>query len=368
MNPELKAQLDKLADPIKEAISESYYQHIADADMRAEQKVRAELNEKYDADQKALVAGMDALIRESVESILSEYKAKAKAYGESTQKMIAEGSQFINETLAKELEAIREDHKKFNEGFEAMNQSIAEVINEVAITEAQRMADERNQYIAQRARLLDEGAKAIEERKRIATEQAVGRIADWVSELLESEITELKDDIKAAQKNTFGQKMFERFAAEFKAVFLNENSEIQAMKERMNKMGEKVEEAAKVVGSKDEKIKELMESLNAERDARKREQIFNENTRTLSADKVHVMREMTKNVETDRLDESIKHYMPFVLKNREEVKSLNEAPKAPVAAKKVVITGNRNEKINESKKEVAKPESKDLTEILSMLQ
>jgi hypothetical protein len=166
-------------------------------------------------------------------------------------------------------------------------------------------------------------------------------VKEAVTQSLESELTQLKEDIQIARENMFGRRLFEAFASEFTATHLNENKEIAKLSSLVKAKNRQLEEAksvavkaSKLVEAKDREVKIIQESAQ-------RKTTIAELLKPLSKDKANVMSELLEGTQTDRLRSVYDKYLPSVLN---ETKS-NDKPKAkPLMENRTVVSGDKTAK------------------------
>jgi hypothetical protein len=165
-----------------------------------------------------------------------------------------------------------------------------------------------------------------------------------VTESLRSELTSLKEDIESARRADFGRKLFEAFASEYQASYLNEKSETAKLLKVIDMKELAVQEAAQAA----EQATALVESKEAEiaklKESQERKQIMNELLAPLNGEQKEIMGELMESVKTFKLQESFEKYLPAVIAGKAPQKK-----QALVEAKE--ITGNKVSNSNRSSEE-----------------
>jgi hypothetical protein len=164
-----------------------------------------------------------------------------------------------------------------------------------------------------------------------------------VSQNLRSEITALKEDIEAARRADFGRKLFEAFASEYQASYLNEKSETAKLLKvidlkdlAMKEAAEAVVKAEQIIESKEAQIRTLKES-------QERKAIMSELLAPLNKEQREIMSELMESVKTTKLNESFDKYLPSVINGNGKAPQKKQAL---VEAKE--ITGNKISNTNRS--------------------
>jgi hypothetical protein len=183
-------------------------------------------------------------------------------------------------------------------------------------------------------RLVREGKEAFASLKSQFVKRAAQLVEETVSQGLQKEIGQLKEDIEAARRNDFGRKLFEAFANEYQNSYLSEKSEtakllkvIDLKELEVATAKNAVAEARLIAESKEAQIKTLKESVE-------RKAIIDELISPLASAQKAIMTELLESVQTTKLRSNFEKYLPAVV--------AGEAPqkkKALVEAKE--ITGNK---------------------------
>jgi hypothetical protein len=167
-------------------------------------------------------------------------------------------------------------------------------------------------------------------------------VKESVTNKLESEMTQLKEDIQIARENMFGRRLFEAFASEFAVTHLNENKEIAKLASQLDEAKALVAEARQVaeekavlVESKEKEIKIIKESAD-------RRDTMAKLLKPLNKEKAAVMSELLESVQTDKLQSAFDKYLPAVL-NNSSVKPVAEKS-VMLAESRTAVTGDKSAK------------------------
>lgn len=243
---------------------------------------------------------------------------------EALQNMIEEAKQVAIaeariETEAKLVEQYQKERDALIEALDTqVQEALEEELNELR-EDLARFRDLEAEY----AENLVEAKYELKE-KLEAELAEMATLADGVIELrLAEELAELKADIETNLQNSFGRKLFEAFADEFK-TFVAEESE--------DTLQSKLAEAEK---ERNEALVALEESQN-QIAALERAQKMNEVLSPLSGRQREVMEAVLRTVETKNLQEAFKTFIPRVIKD-----SVNES-----------ASEKEEEVLNEGKKDV----------------
>ena len=326
------------------AISEAWESQLAEAKEAARSELREEFARRYEHDKSVMVEALDKLVTESLQTEIAEFNEEKRALAEDRvkfQSFMRESSgkfnNFMVEKLAEEIKELRKDRKIQKESLSKLEkfvmEQLAKEINEFAI--------DKKDLAETKVRLIAGAKKKLGEMQSTFIARSADLVKKTVSNSLESELTQLKEDITVARENMFGRRIFEAFASEFSVTHLNENKEIAKMSALLKAKNRQIAEAKRVadeskklVESKNREIKVIQESVN-------RKKVLAELLTPLNKDKAAIMSELLEGVQTNKLKSVYDKYLPSVLN---ESKSA-AAPKAKVLSEsRVAVTGDKSAK------------------------
>lgn len=349
-------QINELAAPVQQVIKEAFETKLNEARETIYAQARKEINEKYKTDFEALVKGSEAFIKESIEEEcddLNKEKEELKEKSEKCDESLVKFQKMIAEQLAKEVVGIRKERAQLSEKLSSFDKFIKESISEYANS----LNEEKQKYIKSTAEVIENGLKMQESAKSAFIKTAVKTAADMIYENMAEEIASLKKDIKEAQQNEFGKRIFEQFSGEFKAIFLNENKEIQKIKAEKAELENKIKKADRLLESKNLQVSALKDEIEVQKELRKRDSIIAEASKGLSSTKQEVLKRMVESVPTERLEKTISEYIPSVL-GQTTTKKFTESKVVKTAPKMVVKTGDPvNESVQEKKETAVAPKN-----------
>jgi hypothetical protein len=334
-----------ISEEIKASIESAWEARINENKEQVGQQLREEFAQKYEHDKEMMIEAVDRMItdRLSVELVefaddrkqLAEMKAKYAVKMKSDSTLMKE---FVSRQLASEVRELHEDQVEMAGKFGKLEQFVVEALAQ-EITEFYK---DKQDLAETKVRLVREGREQLAKIKQQFVERAAKMVNNVVTENLRSEITSLKEDIEAARRADFGRKLFEAFASEYQASYLNEKSETAKLLKVIDMKETAVQEAVKHV----EQAQELLESKEAEiaklKESQERKAIMNELLAPLNSEQREIMGELMESVKTAKLEESFEKYLPSVI-------SGGKAPQkkqALVEAKE--ITGNKVSNSNRS--------------------
>jgi len=174
-------------------------------------------------------------------------------------------------------------------------------------------------------------------------------VKESITTKLESEMTQLKEDIQYARENMFGRRLFEAFASEFAVTHLNENKEIAKLHQIVETQKAVVAEARRAADEKAVLVESKEKEIRIIKESQERKQKLVELMKPLNKEKSAVMSELLESVQTDKLQSAFDKYLPAVLNNG--------TVKQPQAQAKV-LTESRSEVTGDK---TAKPASEEDT-------
>jgi len=335
----IKPLLDNgiINEDTKQAIAEAWESRITEAKEQVRAELREEFAQRYQHDKQVMVEALDKMVTESLTAELKEFADEKQQLAEDRvafkKQMVESAGKFNNFMVAKlseEIKELRADRKQYENAIGKLEQfTIRALAEEIKEFEADKRA-----VVETKVRLVAEGKAKLAELQQKFIAQSATAVKEAVTSSLESELTQLKEDITVARENMFGRRLFEAFASEFAVTHLNENKQIRALQSqvetvtaKLSEAVQKIEDTNALVESKETEIKIIKESAE-------RKEKLAEMLKPLNKEKSAIMRDLLESVQTDRLQTAYEKYLPAVLNN--------SAVTAP-AAKAAVLTESRKE-------------------------
>jgi len=239
--------------------------------------------------------------------------------------------------LAEEIKELRTERSIQKESQNKLEQFIVGAL----AREIKEFSQDKQAVVEAKVKLVAEGRKQLEALKAQFVAESAKRVNESVAKHLKGELSQLKEDIKIARENDFGRKIFESFATEFSATYLNEKAEtrglMQALAQKEQQLAEstvQIAQAKKLVESKEREVRIIKESNS-------RQKAMDELLGTLNEEKASVMRNLLESVQTPRLQAAFDKYLPAVLNTVTEKKE----NKKPVLSESVkAVTGDKTVK------------------------
>ncbi len=309
-------------------------------------QLREEFAQKYEHDKTVMVEAVESMIADRLTAELSEFAEDRQGLIEARAKYVAKMKtdaevleSFVLKNLQKELAELHEDRKSVADNMaklesfivDALAKEIAEFHSDkkdLAETKVRLIKESREKFDALRTAFIKKSAKVVE---------------SAISNGIRNELTQLREDIEAARKNDFGRRLFESFASEYAASYLNEKSETAKLMKIVKQKEAELQEAAKVVAETQKLVESRETQLKIARDLAERKEVMSELLGPLSGDKRSVMRELLESVQTEKLVSAYEKYLPAVMDGAttQKKQALTEAADPAPTSQKEVVTGDK---------------------------
>jgi len=288
----------------------------------AKDQVRAELREefaqKYEHDRTVMVEALDKMVTESLTKEIKEFSEERQLMNDDRVKAklklresASKFNDFMVKKLAEEIRELRNDRKLQMENQEKLEKFIIHALSK----EIKEFYVDKKAVVEARVKLVAEGRKQLEALKSKFIAESAKRVNKAVTSQLTGELSQLKEDIKQARENNFGRKLFEAFASEYSVTYLNDKAEarklmqaITAKEKALVEANNKLEQAKKLVESKDREVRIIKESTQRGKELEKL-------LSPLNKEKAEVMKALLESVQTKDLKNAFDKYLPAVLNN-----------------------------------------------------
>ena len=325
------------------AINEAWEAKLSEATETVRAELREEFSQRYEHDKSVMVEALDKMVNESLTKELQEFAEDKKRLAEDRVKYNTKMSEtadkfkgFLVGKLTDELKELREDRKTMSGTMAKVEQFVIRQLAE----EIKEFEQDKKDVVETKVKLVSSAKEKLDELKTKFVSRSSALVKETVAKNLESELTQLKEDIQSARENMFGRRLFEAFAGEFAGTHLNENKEIKKLQSIIAEKDEKLadatqaeEDAKKLVESKDSEIKVIKESSE-------RKESLNGLLKTLNKEKATVMGDLLESVHTDKLQSAFDKYLPAVLNNSK----IEQASKQVLSENKTEVTGDKTAK------------------------
>ncbi len=326
-----------ISEEIKADIEAAWNQKIQENREQATQELREEFAQKYEHDKQIMVEAIDQMITDRLTAEIQEFtedraqlaEAKAK-YAVAIREHSGKLNQFVIESLANEISELHEDQKAMASNFAKLEQFVVEAL-------AKEIADfyeDKKDLHETKVRLVKEAKEQFAHLKSKFVKTSAELVESVVTQGLEKEIYQLREDIDQARQNDFGRRIFEAFTTEYQASLLSEKSETSKLLKVIAEKEQQLAEARNAISEKQQIVESKEQEIARAQETAVRKEVMSELLNPLSKDNQEIMSELLESVQTSKLRSSFEKYLPAVLSG-----STPEKKKALVEAKE--ITGNK---------------------------
>lgn len=340
-----QAKVDK--ENIVESVNTVMNKVVSDNQKKNEILKKSLIKEKL-----ALKEAQDNLSKEKLdyqESVKADYAKKLNEYKEKMNQKLTEAkadyiqkaTKFVNETIKSEVSGLRNDKKQLAESLEKFGKFISEQVSVYAKQQKKELASLDNL----RVRLVKEQSEKIAETKKKFFAEAAEKMEKFTNAVIARELKEYRQDIAESRKKSFGAKLFEAFAKEYAVKFFNEDKIVKSMLESVKAKQNKLLATNKALEKQLKESKEQNEKASKINERLMRAKIISENVSILSKDKQDMIKNLVKDVPTDKLQESISKYMPMIM-NDSAKKQINTNSRVLKEGRKSTILTGETKKRN----------------------
>ncbi len=322
----IKPLLDSgiINESTQQAINEAWEARLSEAKETVRAELREEFAQRYQHDKQVMVEALDKMVTESLTAELAEFQEEKKALAEDRVKFKTHMSEsagkfnnFMVSKLSEEIQELRKDRKVYENSISKLENFVIKALAE----EIKEFEQDKQAVVETKVRLIAGAKDKLAELQQQFIARSSNLVKEAVAKNLESELTQLKEDIQIARENMFGRRLFEAFASEFSVTHLNENKEIAKL------------QAALLVESKEKEIRVIKESAE-------RKSLMADLMKPLSKEKAAVMSELLESVQTAKLQGAYEKYLPAVLNNKASV-AAPASQKQVIAESRVEVTGDK---------------------------
>jgi len=342
----LKPLIDSgiLNEETRQGLEESWNNKLTEAREQIRAEIREEMASRYQHDRTVMVEALDKMVTESLSAEIGKIAAEREAIAEDRVKFanrmmnkVQNFDSYLSESLTAEIAELRGDRQQMAHAVQKLEAFVAENLRAEIAEFAQDKADLARTKVA----VVAEGRQRLEALKDSFIQKSSAIVEQTVTNHLRSELNQLKSDIAEAKENNFGRKIFEAFATEFGASYLNERAETKKMENVISKLQRQISESRETeeralaeVRKRENQIRQINETLE-------RNQKINNLLSTISKEKAAVMSTLLESVPTDKLDAAFKKYLKPVM---EGTTSEQPAIRQQIVESRTEVTGDRTVK------------------------
>jgi hypothetical protein len=331
----------------KQAISEAWESKLNEAREQIRTEMRDEFAQRYEHDKGVMVEALDKMVSESLQAEIREFNEEKQQlaadrvrFNKRMQESAGKFDSFLVAKLAEEIKELRTDRNVQKESVARLEKFIIRALAE----EIQEFAKDKQDVVETKVKLVREAKEKLAALQKQFVAQSATLVKESVAKKLESELTQLKEDIQVARENNFGRRLFEAFASEFAVTHLNENSEIAKLRKEVEVKEQLIAEAKKAAEEKTVLVESKDREIRIIKESQERQQTLTELLKPLNKEKQSVMVSLLENVQTEKLKSAFDKYLPAVLNNA--VAAPKAEKPAMLAESRVEVTGDKSAKVN----------------------
>jgi len=335
-----------ISEDVQKSIQEAWDSKIKENKEVVGAELREEFAKRYEHDKANMIEAIDKMMSEKLSEEISKFiedrKALAQekiAYKENVGAHSAKLQEFVLSKLSEELKELHGDRKGVHENFKKMEEF---VVNALA-KEIKEFHEDKKGVVETKVKLVAEAKKQMAKMKEAFITRSAKVVENAVNKKLAEELASLKEDITSAREINFGKKIFEAFASEYQASYLNEKSETSKLMKVVDETTMKLKDAEKAIEEKQAVIESKEAESKRQADLMERKEKMAEMLKPLGKEKGEVMSQLLESVQTGKLQASFDKYLPHVMADK------------PVETAKQVMT--------EAKGDRAQREDADITNI-----
>ena len=300
---------DLLDENTKASIQSAWDANLTEARDALAIELREEFADRYENDKNQLVEAMDNMLSDAIKTEIAEFADDRKGligarvqYKQNVKEHTNALSNFVMETLRNEIVELREDRNKQFDNFNKLEGFVLkQLANEIA-----EFNEDKKSLAEAKVKLIASGRQKLDDAKQSFIKRAATTVEKVVEDVLRSEMTQLKEDIKAARENNFGRKIFESFATEYMTSYLAEGTEVRKLNSNIEEQDKNIASLTEAKDNAEIEVKKLNDKIN-------RDKIMGELLTPLAKSKRGIMEELLESVQTKNLKGSFQKYLPAVL-------------------------------------------------------
>lgn len=314
----LKPLLDSgiINEDTRTAINEAWEVKLNEAREQIRAELREEMAQRYEHDKTVMVEALDKMVTENLSTEIEEFMVEKKALVEDRVRiknhmMESAGrfNDFMVKKLAEEVKELHHDRRVQMENHARLEKFIVRALAE----EIKEFSQDKKAVVETKVRLVAEARTKLQSIQKRFIEQSARIVKESVSQKLDAELTQLKEDINQARENMFGRRIFEAFASEFSLTHLNENKEIIKLRKEVERKDQQIAEAVSVKQKAEQLVESKEREIRVIKESQDRKSVMDDLLGTLVKEKQAVMRELLESVQTPKLRTAFEKYLPAVL-------------------------------------------------------
>jgi len=328
-----------ISEDTQKSIQEAWNNKVKENKEQAAAELREEFAKRYEHDKKNMVEAIDKMMTDKLSEEITKFVEDRKAlavekagYKTKVGEHSAKLESFVMNKLASELSELHTDRKSVHENFTKLEDFVVAAL----ATEIKEFHEDKKGVVETKVKLVKEAKEQMKKLKDAFIKKSAKVVEDAVSTQLSKELAQLREDITNAREINFGKKIFEAFASEYQASYLNEKSETARLLKVVDAQMLKIEEAKKSIEEKQAVIESKEQEIARNKDLMERKETMVELLKPLSKEKAEVMNQLLESVQTKDLKTAYAKYLAPVMDEKS----------AAAPSKKIIseAQGNRSQR------------------------
>ena len=343
----IKPLLDSgiINESTQQAINEAWEAKLSEAKETVRAELREEFAQRYQHDKQVMVEALDKMVTEGLTAELAEFQAEKQALAEDRVKFKVHMNEsagkfntFMVSKLSEEIQELRKDRQVYENSIGKLENFVIKALAE----ELKEFEQDKQDLAETKVRLVAGAKEKLAELQQSFVKRSAALVKEAVATNLESELTQLKEDIQVARENMFGRRLFEAFASEFSVTHLNENKEIAKLQTQLQGAKQAVAEARRIAQEKATLVESKEREIRVIKESAERKSLMADLMKPLAKEKAAVMSELLENVQTSKLQSTYEKYLPAVLNSKGSTSSAPQ--KQMIAETRTTVTGDKTAK------------------------
>jgi len=308
-----------ISEDVQKSIQEAWDSKVKENKDVVGAELREEFAKRYEHDKGNMIEAIDKMMTEKLSEEISKFIEDRKAlaqekisYKENVGAHSSKLQEFIMKKLSEELKELHGDRKGVHENFKKLEEFVVGALAK----EIKEFHEDKKGVVETKVKLVAEAKAQMAKLKEAFITKSAKVVETAVNKKLAEELSTLKEDITKARTVNFGKKIFEAFASEYQASYLNEKSETSKLMKVVDETTLKLADAEKAVNEKQAVIESKEAESKRQADLMERKEKMAEMLKPLGKEKSEVMSQLLESVQTDKLEASFNKYLPHVMADK----------------------------------------------------
>lgn len=290
------------SEETKEEVVKAFKLALEEAKEAQEKAIRKELSERYEQDKGAIHMALEQYLEQELSEHVKEFR-----------RGITEVEQ-MKKTYADKIVEVKSAAKKY---VSSRLGAVEKVLESILAKELKEVHEDEVANRRAYLKAITEAKAGAEAERTKFRETAAAVLENIVNVQVESTLTELREDIKAARESDFGRELFESFYTTFRRQFFNSSTEFRNLVEQKKKADS---EATRVKRVAKKKVAEAKKHATAAVLHAKKITEAHQRAKTMATllgrlkgparEKMHTILDVT---ETTKLERTFKKFLPELL-------------------------------------------------------